>query len=273
MVDNIGKYNTEWTKEKYERFIKEGRGLGEGESYKPWLTIQDFPSMGRATRIMGWKTKRIHHFFSDLQLKYFYLLEWEESVVDIREHYPLLDFDEVIEDKMDLRLDKFIDRKTKVPYVLSTIFLITLCKPGNKVEFVARSIKIASDLQKKITIERLEAERRYWSAKGIDWGIVTNKDINTVMSKNVEWLHSTMNTESYNGIKEEQLDELAEGLLYRLKSSESVRKIIRKYEKDYCLDAGTGILLFKYLLLKRKIFINMNEPIKFNIPGQSLWLP
>ena len=156
MVDNIGKYNTEWTKEKYERFIKEGRGLGEGESYKPWLTIQDFPSMGRATRIMGWKTKRIHHFFSDLQLKYFYLLEWEESVVDIREHYPLLDFDEVIEDKMDLRLDKFIDRKTKVPYVLSTTFLITLFKPGNKVEFVARSIKIASDLQKKITIERLE---------------------------------------------------------------------------------------------------------------------
>lgn len=123
----MAKYNTEWTEEKYKRFIKEGRGQGEGTDYKPWLTIQDFPSMGRATRIFGWKTQRIHHLFSDLQLRYFYLLEWEDSVIDIREHYPLLDLQESINKKSNLNIGKFIDRKTRVPYVLSTTFYTFCC--------------------------------------------------------------------------------------------------------------------------------------------------
>jgi len=36
---------------KLDRWRKECRGQGEGENYKPWLTIQDFPSMGRVTRV------------------------------------------------------------------------------------------------------------------------------------------------------------------------------------------------------------------------------
>ncbi len=52
---------------KIEQWIKEGRGQGEGKEYKPWLTIQDFPSMGRVTRVFGWTTQRIHHFFSQIR--------------------------------------------------------------------------------------------------------------------------------------------------------------------------------------------------------------
>lgn len=42
---------------------------------------------------------------------------------------------------------------------------------------------MASDLEKKKTLERLEIERRYWIAKGIDWGIVTQKEISNVFAK------------------------------------------------------------------------------------------
>lgn len=56
------KYNSNWSQKKYQKFINEGRGQGENEIYKPWLTINDFPSLGRVTRIKGWKTNRIHHF-------------------------------------------------------------------------------------------------------------------------------------------------------------------------------------------------------------------
>ncbi|MBW4558193.1 MAG: hypothetical protein KME59_20120 [Trichormus sp. ATA11-4-KO1] len=28
----------EWTEAKFERYIKEGRGQGSGENYKPWIT-------------------------------------------------------------------------------------------------------------------------------------------------------------------------------------------------------------------------------------------
>ena len=59
----MAKRNNNWTMAKYRRFLNENRGMGELASYKPWLCIQDFPSKGRVSRIKGWKTNRIHHFF------------------------------------------------------------------------------------------------------------------------------------------------------------------------------------------------------------------
>lgn len=38
-----------FTDSKYEKWLKEGRGQGEKDTYKPWLTIQDVSSMGNAT--------------------------------------------------------------------------------------------------------------------------------------------------------------------------------------------------------------------------------
>src|SRR6266849_4151842 len=59
-----------------DRRIKEGRGQGRGKDYKPWLTVQDVPSIGLATRILGWTTGRVHHLFSLLELKDFYTKDW-----------------------------------------------------------------------------------------------------------------------------------------------------------------------------------------------------
>ena len=270
----MAKRNTNWDENKLKRWIQEGRGQGEGKEYKPWLTIQDYPSMGRATRIFGWTTQRIHHFFSDSQLKYFYLLDWEEKVVDIREHYPLLDLETVLEDTADLKLDKFIDKKTKEPYILTTTFLITLLNPDGQKSFAARSIKYASELSKKTTIEKLEIERRYWTAKGINWGIVTNKDINDVRAKNIEWIHSAMTSDDCNGLSRDEFDDLLDGLLYRLiDNQQNIREIISRFEKDYSLDAGAGLLLFKHLIAGKKIALDMDKPINLNESGSSLRLP
>lgn len=270
----MAKRNTNWDENKLKRWIQEGRGQGEGKEYKPWLTIQDYPSMGRATRIFGWTTQRIHHFFSDSQLKYFYLLDWEEKVVDIREHYPLLDMETVLEDTADLKLDKFIDKKTKEPYILTTTFLITLLNPDGQKSFAARSIKYASELSKKTTIEKLEIERRYWTAKGINWGIVTNKDINDVRAKNIEWIHSAMTSDDCNGLSRDEFDDLLDGLLYRLiDNQQNIREIISRFEKDYSLDAGAGLLLFKHLIAGKRIALDMDKPINLNESGSSLRLP
>ena len=95
----MSKRNHSWNENKYNRFVNEGRGQGVGKEYKPWLTIQDFPSMGRVSRILGWKSGRIHHLFSDLQARYFYMLEWEDTVTDIREHFPLLDLEDTVQQK------------------------------------------------------------------------------------------------------------------------------------------------------------------------------
>lgn len=270
----MAKRSNDWDSNKLNRWIKEGRGQGEGKEYKPWLTVQDFPSMGRVTRVFGWTTQRIHHFFSDTQLKYFYLLDWEERVIDIREHYPLIDLEVVLKDTSDLRLGKFIDRKTKEPYILTTTFLITLLNFDGKKSFAARSIKYASELSKKSTIEKLEIERRYWKAQGIDWGIVTNKDINDVRAKNIEWVHSVMNSDDCNGLSKAEFDDLFDGILYRfIDNKQSVKNIIAGFEKDYSLDVGTGLLLFKRLVAEKRIVLDMDTPINLSQTGKSVYIP
>jgi len=124
----MAKRKIDWDEDKLKKWIQEGRGQGEGKDYKPWLTVQDFPSKGRVSRVFGWKTKRIHHFFTDSETRYFYLLEWEDDVLDIREHYPLFHCEEVIQNKAGLNFDLFKDKDTGTPYILSTSFLITLLR-------------------------------------------------------------------------------------------------------------------------------------------------
>jgi len=51
----------------------------EGKDYKPWLTVTDFSSRGRCSRIKGIKTGRVHHFMADIETWYFYLLEFDEG--------------------------------------------------------------------------------------------------------------------------------------------------------------------------------------------------
>ena len=270
----MAKRSNDWDSNKLNRWIKEGRGQGEGKEYKPWLTVQDFPSMGRVTRVFGWTTQRIHHFFSDTQLKYFYLLDWEEKVIDIREHYPLIDLEVVLNDTSDLRLDKFIDRKTKETYILTTTFLITLLNSDGQKSFAARSIKYASELSKKSTIEKLEIERRYWKVQGIDWGIVTNKDINDVRARNIEWVHSAMNSDDCNGLSKAEFDDLFDGILYRfIDNKQSIKNIIAGFEKDYSLDVGMGLLLFKRLVAEKRIVLDMDKPINLSQTGKSVYIP
>jgi len=69
----MDKSNREWTGAKFERFCKEWRGQGIGKDYLPWITIRDFPSLGRPTRISGWKTNQVHQLLSDREKPIFYL--------------------------------------------------------------------------------------------------------------------------------------------------------------------------------------------------------
>ncbi|MGL5942124.1 MAG: TnsA endonuclease C-terminal domain-containing protein [Waterburya sp.] len=106
----------DWTQAKFERYVKEGRGKGSGKDYKPWITIQDFPSRGRVSRSLGWKSDRIHHFMSDWELRFFYLLEWSTTVQDIREQYPLLNLDLAFCIADELGIEYPREPKNNTPY-------------------------------------------------------------------------------------------------------------------------------------------------------------
>ncbi|MFL0270162.1 TnsA endonuclease C-terminal domain-containing protein [Candidatus Clostridium radicumherbarum] len=263
-------YNT-WNQGKIDKFIKEGRGQGELKEYKPWITIQDFPSLGRASRIFGFKTQRIHHFQTDSESRCFYLFEFEDDVIDIREHFPLFDVQEIIKEKGDLNFDSFKDKNTGVNYVLSTTFLLTIKDKDNGKRYIARSIKGASELSKKISLEKLEIERRYWENKGIDWGIITQKEIPILKAKNIEWVHSSLYTYQDRGLSNDNLTYLCSSLIEEIKISEKViREICSRIDQQFNLENGTGLFIFKYAIATKLLKVDMNKIINVNEPFNKI---
>ncbi len=186
------KYN--WTEAKFKKYIKEGRGKGTGKDYKPWLKTYNVHSLGRRARNPGWKTGRLHHLMSDLETYYFYLLEWSDLVIDIKEQFPLLELEAAQTIALDMGVEYPTDKESKFPYVLTTDFMITI-RHDHQTYTTARTIKPSEELNKPRVIEKFEIERRYWTAKGVDWGIVTEKEIPMVFAKNIEYLHPAYHLE------------------------------------------------------------------------------
>lgn len=237
----VSKRDNSWSMAKYQRFLKENRGVGELAGYKAWLTVQDFPTKGRASRVKSQKTNRIHHFFSDMQTRCFYMFEWNDDVSDIREHYPLLDLQEVVKDNKDLKQDFF--GKQEPPHILTTTFLLTL----KNHKYAAREVKLSSDLEKKSVLERLEIERRYWAAKNVDFAVITQKEIPTVMVKNIEWIHQSIDTFEERGLTKELLQSYCRVLIDKFRSyNHSIRKITTDFDKENNIETGTGLYIFKY---------------------------
>ncbi len=132
--------------QKIEKHLKKGRGEGRGATYQLWLRIQDVPSQGLASRVKGWKTGREHHLMSNLETNYFFVLDWSQSVLDIREQFPLLPLEETQEIAQQCGFVHPTDPSTQQSVVMTTDFLITLQQNLQHIE-QARAIKPASDLQ------------------------------------------------------------------------------------------------------------------------------
>lgn len=256
----MGRGRGEWTEAKFERYVKEGRGQGSGENYRPWITVQDFPSKGRSSRSPGWKTNRVHHFFSDHERRLFYLYEWSDAVTDIKEQFPLLDLDLTmkIADVMGMKYP--IDPQSGTPYVFTTDFMLSVNQNGKKVE-IARTVKPSAELSKKRVAEKLELERRYYATKGIDWGIVTEQEIPKILAGNIEWIHSAYRLEVNSEMDIAELHSLATNLKSRLQENNNttINKITTTLDREINLESGMSLYVFRHLLAKKEIVMDMVE--------------
>ncbi|HEV7378053.1 MAG TPA: TnsA endonuclease N-terminal domain-containing protein [Pyrinomonadaceae bacterium] len=241
----------------------EGRGQGRGEDYKPGLFIQDVPSQGLATRVQGWKTNRVHHFLSKLELLYFYLLEWALNVLDVREQFPL-DLKETLAIAEHLGLRHPTDSHTRHPIVMTTDFLVTIRKPIG-LEEKARTIKYSQDLSSKRIMEKFEIERLYWRARDIDWGIVTEREINRVIAANVEWVHPYKHTIDLTPLTANLISRI-EALMSPRVVQENVflRNITDDCDDQLGLPSGSSLMVVRHLIANRRWQIDMSQPIQMS---------
>ncbi len=248
-----------------DRFCKEGRGQGVLQDYKPWLTVRDVPSHGKSSRDKGWKTGRTHHFLSTLELLYYLTLEWSLIVTDIREQFPLLPIDNTLAIADSLDIKHPTHPKTKEPTVLTTDFYISLRDESGPFEH-ARTVKYASDLSNRRTLEKLEIERRYWEARGIDWGIVTEHEIPDALAKNVDFLHDAWHLPKR--IPESSISPVAKLLTHLVAEHHlPLNELTTMSDRQLGLKGGTSLKVAYYLLATRQWCIDLNVPID---PDQPL---
>lgn len=265
----MAKRNRENRPDKYEKWIKEGYGQGIGKEYKPWLTIQDVPSKGRVTRVHGIKIDRQHDVFSDKERNYLYILEFADCVKDIREQYPLFPLEQTMAIAEELGIEHPKDPITGENIIMTTDFLITIEKNGQLLQ-VARTIKSPEELDKYRQIEKFEIERRYWLMKGIDWGIVTDNEINETFASNIGNLRSCIKLENisyFENLTAKYIEKLSKTFKSLIVGTEiSVRDIASDFDDKMMLTPGTAISIFKHLIITKQIEIDLFKKINIDIP-------
>ncbi|HHB2483407.1 TPA: TnsA endonuclease N-terminal domain-containing protein [Bacillus cereus] len=253
-----------WTWRKMEKWIGEGRGLGEGSEYLPWITVNDFPSNGIVSRELGLKTKRMHHFLSRLEYNYFLLLDFSKDVIDIREQYPLLDLELAMEIAKEKKIKYPTDSKSNTPYVMSTDFIITI-NENHCEKIIARTVKPSNELEKKRVQEKFEIERCYWEQKNIDWGIITEKDIPLPLVNNLKRIRNANIVISYPTLTKEIIDLLEKFVVYINKSTVCLEHSLEVFTRENSLKNGTVLTFFNFLVFHHVIKINLQQDFKMHM--------
>jgi hypothetical protein len=240
--------------------------IPHGKAYKPFIVIQDVPSLGRSSRSCGIKTGRQHDFLSDLERNYFMILEFLDNVVDIREQFPL-EVEETLLIAEELGIKHPVNPVTKEAITMTSDFCITI-KEGDSLRDFIRTTKYKKDLVNRRVIEKFAIEKTYWERHGLDWGIVTEEEVDKNYCLNISDIldyYDLNDNEAFRDISLEERDDIIIAFLQRLiDSPKTVRQISSLFEKDLHLDKGVGITLFKHLVAKKYINIDLFSPLRLD---------
>jgi hypothetical protein len=249
-----------FTEKKIASRIREGYGQGSGSGYKSWLKVGDFPSLGRCHRIRGTKINRIYHFFSDLEQYYFYLLEWQDNIEDIREQFPLFPVSETerIASSMKYKHPQNVGGHNSC--VMTTDFLITT-KIGKETQLFARSVKYAKEIEKKRVLQKLSIEKAYWDRHGITWQLVTEDSISITRCKNIRDFLAYYEYPLSGILNEENASEPIRRLIQEILIAQgTLSSITAALDSHFKLTSGSMLSLFRHLAAHKIIPVYIDNP-------------
>ncbi|WP_308388905.1 TnsA endonuclease C-terminal domain-containing protein [Acidithiobacillus sp. AMEEHan] len=208
----------------------------------------------------------MHHLLSDIERNTFYLFDWADIVTDIREQFPL---DRNITRRIagDLGIPHPRIAHSSAPLVMTTDFLVDVYVGGRLIQ-LARAVKPADELEKPRVIEKLEMERRYWELQGVDWGIITERDIPEAMVRNIVWVHSYAEIDQIKQPYEGYFSEKARLVFQELPShpGPTLRQFCADMDLRFSMSAGDCLLLVRHMLAKKMIVCPMDRPIDDSTP-------
>ncbi len=171
----------------WDDFVKQGRGCGRFENYRPAFVIREVCSNAQRQRVYINKFGRTFELMSHGETLTLLQLDWNDRVIEVREQFPL-----------NPEITTRIARQFKLKHpgcasgetIMTTDFLVTYRKESGAVYKKAYQIKYSiDDLDNKRTRAKLKIEGEYWKSQDVPWCVVFSKSFNKIYCDNLEILH------------------------------------------------------------------------------------
>jgi len=243
------------TKKIVEGWIRSGFGQGDGPTYKPFMFVRDIPSPGLSNTVKSLLTGRIHHYVTRQEYKVHLLAEYSPSIINIRERFALLPWDETqaIARKLGFRHPTYPG--TTTPIVLTTDLLLTK-KHSDGMEQIAVSAAFTKHLNAR-TLEKLLIERLYWNRRGISWLLVTEKNMPELRAANLQFFELARNDDR---ARKSEISPALFSKRFEENHSQDLcfSEILEKTCRDLGIDVQTGHSLLGIAVWRRMSHIDID---------------
>jgi hypothetical protein len=203
-----------------------------------------------------------------IEWSFFFILEWSTFVVDIREQFPL-DLETTLAIADSLGIPHPIDTKTREPKVITSDFVVTI-KMSVGMEDQVWAVKPAKKLSDIRTVEKLEIERVCWSHSNTTWAIVTDLDIDPILSKNVQLIHHFRDPTHIKPLTAATVNCVEEIVVPRLHAEDlPLVDVTTSCDSRLGLKQGSSIVAIYHLIATRRLPVDMSVPI---VPDRRLML-
>ena len=157
--------------------LDQHRGEGHGKDYKPWIRVNEFNSLGTTSNPVDWKNGRTMQLLSQGEMYAYYINRWDESVIDIREQFPL-----DLEDTLRIADSEHLKHPKNRESRMTSDLLLDYADGSQKVLSIKRN---RSALDDDRTTVKLWIEQEYWKGKGVPFEVLFANEMNLTMVTNI----------------------------------------------------------------------------------------
>lgn len=243
------------TYDDYRRHLKNKYGQGEGINYKPWFTVRDVKDK-KAFRalVFGLKTGREHHLLSSIEAQLFYLLDFRDDVIDIREQFPLIPLEVSQKIANTLGIEHPTVVKTGIPHLMTTDILATV-KIGSEISHIAYCVKPEKMLEDQRILEKIEIERIWWEQLGVPFKLFTGNKKTEIQSRNISWA-----TDPLRSNTQYDLSNCIEQAISLLSIGKHIKSdICNRFIEAFALENSQALNLLRILIAKKLISVDMSN--------------
>lgn len=245
--------------------IRRGLGVGAGPDYKSWRNIDNTGTTGTAVVVHGIRVDRRYEILDERARTYFFLLEREESIVDIREKWPILDIDRTLE----------LAAKFEVRHPLRDIAPEPLCidfllKEALRSGFAYRATILINSI-KKIDDRRqrlLRVQQQWCQEHAIDWTLVDTSSLDKTVLDSLRFIRSWHRHRLVPN--QERADSFARTFLHGYERNVVLQVLVETARKRLRLPPDAALDLFRYCAWSHRIPVSLAHRIAQNCPVRLL---